>query len=153
MIAASDREWLEFSVPRESRRGGPGRSAFARRRPVADSPPVRRLSRSIQEEVAMPESVPSSLIIDAFKEIFQAERRGNARQDPLGWIISVPDTHQKTVLAALDKEESIRVVTCATEDEATAIAAGLHVGGEPVVLMIPARGPLRVDQYAPRSRD
>ena len=58
----------------------------------------------------------------------------------LGWILSVPDTHQKTVLAALDKEDSIRVVTCATEDEATAIAAGLHVGGEPVVLMIQHAG-------------
>ena len=58
----------------------------------------------------MPESVPSSLIIDAFKEIFQAERRDHARPDPLGWIISVPDTHQKTVLAALDKERSLRVI-------------------------------------------
>src|SRR4026208_386219 len=108
MIAASDREWLEFSVPREARRGGPGRSAFARRRPVADSPPVRRLSRSIQEEVAMPESVPSSLIIDAFKEIFQAERRGNARQDPLGWIIRGPGTPPKTGRAAAPPARSPR---------------------------------------------
>ena len=37
----------------------------------------------------MPESVPSSLVIDAFKEIFQAERRGAKRQDPLGWIITI----------------------------------------------------------------
>ena len=88
----------------------------------------------------MPESVPSSLIIDAFKEIFQAERRGAKRQDPLGWIISVPDTHQKSVLAALDKERSLRVLTCSTEDEACTIAAGLHMGGEPVVLMIQHAG-------------
>ncbi len=66
----------------------------------------------LTQEVRMPESVPSSLIIDAFKEIFQAERRGAKRQDPLGWIISVPDTHQKSVLAALDKERSLRVLTC-----------------------------------------
>ena len=52
----------------------------------------------------------------------------------------MPDTHQKTVLAALDKEESIRVLTCATEDEATTIAAGLHIGGEPCVLMIQHAG-------------
>jgi sulfopyruvate decarboxylase TPP-binding subunit len=77
----------------------------------------------------MPESVPSSLIIDAFKEIFQAERRGGARQDPLGWIISVPDTHQKSVLAALDKERSLRVITCSTEDDANAVAAGLYMTG------------------------
>ena len=46
----------------------------------------------------MPESVPSSLIIDAFKEIFQSERKGAKRQDPLGWIISVPDTDRKSVV-------------------------------------------------------
>ena len=52
----------------------------------------------------------------------------------------MPDTHQKSVLAALDKEEQIRVLTCATEDEATTIAAGLHMGGEPCVLMIQHAG-------------
>src|SRR4029453_14742453 len=90
-----------------------------------------RVNRSIQEEAAMPESVPSSLIIDTFKEIFQAERRGGARQDPLGWIISVPDTHQKTVLAALDKERSLRVITCSTEADANPAAAGLYQPREP----------------------
>jgi len=88
----------------------------------------------------MPESVPSSLIIDAFKEIFQAERRGGKRQDPLGWIISVPDTHQKTVLAALDKERDVRVLTCSTEDEANGVAAGLWLAGEPVIVMIQHAG-------------
>ena len=68
--------------------------------------------------MAMPESIPASLIIDTYKDIFRAERNGARRKDPLGWIISVPDTHQKTVLAALDKEDTIKVVTCATEDEA-----------------------------------
>lgn len=88
----------------------------------------------------MPESVPSSLIIDAFKEVFQAERRGGKRQDPLGWIISVPDTHQKSVLAALDKERSLRVLTCSTEDDANAVAAGLYITGEPVIVMIQHAG-------------
>ena len=88
----------------------------------------------------MPESVPSSLIIDAFKEIFQAERRGAKRQDPIGWIISVPDTHQKSVLAALDKERSLRVLTCSTEDDANAVAAGLYMTGEPVIVMIQHAG-------------
>ena len=62
------------------------------------------------------------------------------RSSHLGWILSVPDTHQKTVLAALEKEDQIRVLTCATEDEATTIAAGLHIGGEPCVLMIQHAG-------------
>ena len=95
----------------------------------------------------MPESIPASLIIETLKDTFRDARAALAREnaepprhDHLGWILSVPDTHQKTVLAALDKEQSIRTVTCATEDEATAIGAGLYMGGEPVVLMISTRG-------------
>jgi sulfopyruvate decarboxylase TPP-binding subunit len=95
----------------------------------------------------MPESIPAPLIIDTLKDTFRAARAALAREvaEPprhahLGWILSVPDTHQRTVLAALDKEESIRVVTCATEDEAATINAGLHVGGEPCVLMIQHAG-------------
>jgi sulfopyruvate decarboxylase TPP-binding subunit len=95
----------------------------------------------------MPESIPATLVIDTLKDLFREARAAHAKEvaEPplhshLGWILSVPDTHQKTVLAALDKEESIRVVTCATEDEATAIGAGLYMGGEPVVLMIQHAG-------------
>jgi sulfopyruvate decarboxylase TPP-binding subunit len=87
----------------------------------------------------MPESIPASLIIDTLKETFR-EARGGGHHEPLGWILSVPDTHQKTVLAALDKERALRVITCATEDEANAIAAGLWAGGEPAALMIQHAG-------------
>jgi phosphonopyruvate decarboxylase len=91
----------------------------------------------------MPESIPASLIVDTLKDLFAKERAG-ARREPLGWVLSVPDTHQKTVLAALDKEpdkqRGIRVLTCATEDEANGIAAGLWMGGEPVVVMIQHAG-------------
>ncbi len=95
----------------------------------------------------MPESIPAPLIIDTLKDTFRearaaldAEGYRAPRHEHLGWILSVPDTHQKSVLAALDKERTIRVLTCATEDEAVAIAAGLYVGGEPVVLMIQHAG-------------
>jgi sulfopyruvate decarboxylase TPP-binding subunit len=95
----------------------------------------------------MPESIPASLIIDTLKDTFRearaafaAEAKEPPRHDHLGWILSVPDTHQKTVLAALDKEEVIRTLTCATEDEATTISAGLWMGGEPNVLMIQHAG-------------
>src|SRR5437764_1002748 len=90
--------------------------------------------------MAMPESVPASLIIDTFRDVFRGERHGARRQEPLGWILSVPDTHQKTVLAALDKERDLRVVTCSTEDEANAVAAGLWLTGEPVIVMIQHAG-------------
>ena len=60
----------------------------------------------------MPESIPATLIIDVLKDTFRearaalaAEAPGRAQPaEPLGWILSVPDTHQKSVLAALDKE-------------------------------------------------
>jgi sulfopyruvate decarboxylase subunit alpha len=87
----------------------------------------------------VPESIPASLVIDTLKDVFH-EARGGQRRDPLGWILSVPDTHQRTVLAALDKERALRVLTCATEDEAVAISAGLWIGGEPSVIMIQHAG-------------
>ena len=95
----------------------------------------------------MPESIPASLIIDTLRDTFREARAATAAEvaEPpqvthLGWVISVPDTHQKTVLAALDKERDMKVITCATEDEATAMAAGLWIGGEPCVLMIQHAG-------------
>ena len=95
----------------------------------------------------MPESIPASLIIDTLKDTFREARARLAaevaeppRHAHLGWILSVPDTHQRTVLAALDKEPAIRVLTCATEDEATTIAAGLWMGGEPFMVMIQHAG-------------
>ncbi len=94
----------------------------------------------------MPESIPASLIVETLKETFREARAALAaegwrgRGDLLGWVLSVPDTHQKTVLAALEKEPAIRVLTLATEDEANAVAAGLWIGGEPCVVMIQHAG-------------
>ena len=95
----------------------------------------------------MPESIPEPLIVDTLKQTFREARERLTQEAPgaptterLGTILSVPDTHQKTVLAALEHEPSIRVITCATEDEANAIAAGLHIGGEPALLMIQHAG-------------
>lgn len=94
----------------------------------------------------MPESIPAPLIIDTLKDTFKEARAALAkdgvksRHDHLGWILSVPDTHQKSVLAALDKERALRVITCSTEDEANAVAAGLWIGGEPVIVMIQHAG-------------
>jgi sulfopyruvate decarboxylase TPP-binding subunit len=95
----------------------------------------------------MAESIPASLVIDTLRDLFREARAALAAESPdaprpghLGWILSVPDTHQRTVLAALDKEPSLRVLTCATEDEANAVAAGLWIGGEPCVVMIQHAG-------------
>src|SRR3989442_4884093 len=95
----------------------------------------------------MPDSIPASLIIDTLKDTFREARAWLAaevaeppRHAHLGWILSVPDTHQRTVLAALDKEAVLRVLTCATDDEATTIAAGLLMFGEPCVLIVQHAG-------------
>jgi sulfopyruvate decarboxylase TPP-binding subunit len=95
----------------------------------------------------MPESIPASLIIDTLRDTFREARAALAAENAeppqhqhLGWVLSVPDTHQKTVLAALDKDRDIKVITFATEDEATTAAAGLYIGGEPCVMMIQHAG-------------
>src|SRR5256712_7815006 len=94
----------------------------------------------------MPESIPAPLIIDTLKDTFREARVALAaegvrtRHDHLGWVLSVPDRHQKPVLAALDKERALRVLTWPTEDEATGVAAGLWMGAEPFVLMIQHAG-------------
>jgi sulfopyruvate decarboxylase TPP-binding subunit len=51
-------------------------------------------------------------------------------------VVNVPDTHQRTLLAALARQSQIRLLTACTEDEAVAINAGLWIGGQRPVLSI-----------------
>jgi sulfopyruvate decarboxylase TPP-binding subunit len=51
-------------------------------------------------------------------------------------VVNVPDTHQRTLLAELARQDRIQVLTACTEDEAVAISAGLWVGGQRPVLSI-----------------
>jgi sulfopyruvate decarboxylase TPP-binding subunit len=51
-------------------------------------------------------------------------------------VINVPDTHQRTLLAALARQSRMRVLTACTEDEAIAINAGLWIGGQRPILSI-----------------
>jgi sulfopyruvate decarboxylase TPP-binding subunit len=56
------------------------------------------------------------------------------------WVVSVPDTHQRTLIAELEQRGTIRVLTCSTEDEGVTISAGLYLGGQNAVLMIQHAG-------------
>lgn len=56
------------------------------------------------------------------------------------WIVSVPDTHQRSLIAELEQRDGIRVLTCSTEDEGVTISAGLYLGGMHSVLMIQHAG-------------
>jgi sulfopyruvate decarboxylase subunit alpha len=51
-------------------------------------------------------------------------------------VINVPDTHQRSLLAALARQSRIRLLTACTEDEAIAIHAGLWMGGRRPMLSI-----------------
>lgn len=51
-------------------------------------------------------------------------------------VILVPDTHQRTLLAALSRQSRIKLLTACTEDEAVAINAGLWIGGQRPILSI-----------------
>src|SRR5690606_12906356 len=84
-----------------------------------------------------PESIPAPLIVDAIKAAFRTERDNGS---PLGWVLTVPDTHQRSVLRLLADDPDVRLLTCSTEDEANAIAAGLYMGHEPAILLIQHAG-------------
>lgn len=73
-------------------------------------------------------SVPAQHLLDAL------------RQCGVTFIVSVPDTHQKSLLALLDTVSDIRVITCCTEDEAVCVTMGLWIGGAPVAMMIQHAG-------------
>jgi sulfopyruvate decarboxylase subunit alpha len=55
-------------------------------------------------------------------------------------VITVPDTHQKTLLSLLAETERPRLLTVCTEDEAIAINAGLYIGGQQPMMLIQNNG-------------
>lgn len=73
---------------------------------------------------ALVDSVPAQLIHD------EIVRLG------VSHVLSVPDTHQKTLLASLVQDTRMRLLTFATEDEAICVNAGLWIGGAEPLLVI-----------------
>ena len=55
-------------------------------------------------------------------------------------VVNVPDTHQRSLLAALARQSTIRLLTVATEDEAVGVSAGLSIGGRRPMLSIQQTG-------------
>ena len=56
------------------------------------------------------------------------------------FVVLVPDTHQRTLLALIEAADDLQVVRASTEDEAVAICAGLIVGGRRPLLQIQHAG-------------
>lgn len=55
-------------------------------------------------------------------------------------VITVPDTHQRTLLSLLARSESPKLITVCTEDEGVGINAGLYIGGARPLLLIQNNG-------------
>jgi len=51
-------------------------------------------------------------------------------------VLMVPDTHQKTLIASLEADSSLRLLTLSTEDEALCVNAGLWIGGVEALVLI-----------------
>ena len=75
-----------------------------------------------------PQSIPAPVLMDVLREC------------GVRTIVTVPDTHQRTLMSALAEDDEFRMITCATEDEATTVAAGLWIGGDEPALLIQHAG-------------
>ena len=70
------------------------------------------------------ESVPAGVLHDAIR-------------DPgVTHILTVPDTHQKTLLASLMADPALTTLTLSTEDEALGVNCGLWIGGVDALVLI-----------------
>jgi len=55
-------------------------------------------------------------------------------------IVAVPDTHQRSLIAEIERTGTPNLIQTATEDEAVALAAGLVVGGRRPLIQIQHAG-------------
>src|SRR5690606_23131083 len=51
-------------------------------------------------------------------------------------VVTVPDTHQRTLLNLLYEDPNLKMVTVSTEDEALGIIGGRYAGGANPILII-----------------
>jgi sulfopyruvate decarboxylase TPP-binding subunit len=77
---------------------------------------------------AAAESVPAELLHAAIRDL------------GITHVVTVPDTHQKTLLARLFDDGEICLVTTATEDDAFGVTAGLYMGGATPMMVIQQLG-------------
>src|SRR5947207_13982518 len=104
-------------------------------RPSCDPTTLPGLSSHVRGQeryrlIAMVNAAPVALSVSAEAIVREIVALGVTH------VVNVPDTHQRTVLAALARESRIRLLTACTEDEAIAINAGLWIGGQRPFLSI-----------------
>jgi sulfopyruvate decarboxylase TPP-binding subunit len=77
-----------------------------------------------ETRTAVVDSVPAPMLHSAVRELGVTH------------ILSVPDTHQKTLLALLMADPELTTITLSTEDEAICANAGLWIGGAEALVVI-----------------
>ena len=70
------------------------------------------------------QSVPAALLLDQIAGLGVTH------------VVTVPDTHQRTLLELLAEDSRLRLLTVSTEDEAICVNAGLWMGGAEPMLLI-----------------
>jgi sulfopyruvate decarboxylase TPP-binding subunit len=78
------------------------------------------------ESAAKPlvQSVPASVLHEAIRGL------------GVSHVLTVPDTHQKSLLASLMADPALTTLTLSTEDEAIGVNCGLWIGGVDALLVI-----------------
>ena len=74
------------------------------------------------------ESVPAELLHSAISDL------------GITHIVTVPDTHQRTLLERLFADDRLQVITVTTEDDAIGVNAGLYMSGAIPMLVIQQLG-------------
>jgi sulfopyruvate decarboxylase TPP-binding subunit len=72
---------------------------------------------------AVARSIPAPLLLEAIQAL------------GITHVLTVPDTHQKTLIAAIEAAGTPRLLTICAENEAVAINAGLWIGGQRPMLL------------------
>ncbi len=85
-------------------------------------------ANSFSQTVARARAVDPQALLDAI------------RAAGITHVLTVPDTHQRTLLDLLAETDTPRLITICTEDEAIAINAGLYIGGARPMLLIQNNG-------------
>lgn len=85
-------------------------------------------ARSGRCGIATAEAIPAQQFLDAILAAGVTD------------VVAVPDTHQRSLIAAIERAGEPRLIQAATEDEAIALAAGLVVGGRRPLIQIQHAG-------------
>ena len=73
---------------------------------------------------ALVESVPARQLHDQIRAL------------GVSHVLTVPDTHQKSLIASLMTDRDLKLITLSTEDEAICVNAGLWMGGAEALILI-----------------